>query len=592
MRHSYALFIFSVGMTMLALTASAQSYVGYTDGTRGAGYKFGSQKEQGLAMYISAEKAQTLKGCRVLGVRTVFRALQNRGASIFLTDNLEAAPAYSAPIENASNEWTDYLFEEPYVVDGSEFYAGFLFNLASTRSTPLGFDGATDCNDGTFWAIQDDEWRDASGIGIGAANIQLVLDQRPATTDLVNKRLEANGVYKVGKAYTFRGDVYNMGTDTIRELTIVTRVGEGEESSVTRKNLQILPGHSYTYTTSSYTLDTEGQQELSITVLPEGKTDADLSDNTSRYTLGVLSGSVKRKILVEGFTTQGCGNCPAGHETLHRVLEKSPDDFVIVNHHSAFGVDRFTTMEDYQWTWFFGSNGGTYAPAVMFNRTPVSGNDVAVFPTTDYNMCLAAANQMLASDAPLQIDMTNEFDAESGRGTVTITIETFATPSKGQHALNVFITQDSIEGIQIDYDNGNQRNYVHNDVFRQTLTSYYGEEISLVPGEKVTKSYPYILGETTQSTYGNTTYGANTVPTDFKNMHLVAFVGDYDQNDPANCPVFNAASVPVLYDPTGINGVSTVGGQSSVAYDLQGRRITKAASTHGISIVNGKKVLR
>ena len=556
MRKVYALFL-SLGLMATSVTAVAQSYVGYTDGTRGAGYNFGTQKQQGLAMYISPEKAQTLKGLRVLGVRTVFRALQNRGVSVFLTKDLEAEPIRTAVVDDALNQWTDYLFEEPYEVEGDGLYAGFLFQMASSRSTPLGFDGAADCNAGTFWAIEDDEWHDASCVGIGAGNLQLILEDRPATTDLVNKRLIANGVYKVGKAYTFKGDVFNMGTDTIHALTITTRVGNGEERSVTRRNLNILPGTAYTYTTASYTLQEEGQQTLSITITPEGKTDADLSDNTSTFTLGVLSGSVKRKILVEGFTTQGCGNCPAGHEVLHKVLEKSPDDFVIVNHHSAFGVDRFTTMEDYQWTW----------------------------------LCLKAVNQMLSTDAPLQIDMTGEFDETTGRGSVTVTVETFATPSNGQHGLNVFITQDSIFGFQMDYDNGNQRSYVHNDVFRSTLTSYYGDEIQLVPGQKVTRTYNYLLGETTPSTYGNTTYGDNHVPTDFKNMHVVAFVADYDSTNPANCPVFNAATMPVLYDPTGIHSITTQP-TDGAAYDLQGRRLRDATGTHGISILGGRKVVR
>ena len=590
MRKVHALFL-SLGLMAASVTAVAQSYVGYTDGTRGAGYNFGTQKQQGLAMYISPEKAQTLKGLRVLGVRTVFRALQNRGVSVFLTKDLEAEPIRTAVVDDALNQWTDYLFEEPYEVEGDGLYAGFLFQMASSRSTPLGFDGAADCNAGTFWAIEDDEWHDASCVGIGAGNLQLILEDRPATTDLVNKRLIANGVYKVGKAYTFKGDVFNMGTDTIHALTVTTRVGNGEERSVTRRNLNILPGTAYTYTTASYTMDDEGQQTLSITVTPEGKTDADLSDNTSTFTLGVLSGSVKRKILVEGFTTQGCGNCPAGHEVLHKVLEKSPDDFVIVNHHSAFGVDRFTTMEDYQWTWFFGENGGTYAPAIMFNRTPVGNETVPVFPTTDYNLCLYAVNQMLASDAPLQIDMTGNFDEATGRGSVTVNVETFATPSNGKHALNVFITQDSILGFQMDYDNGNQRNYVHNNVYRMSLTSLYGDEISLVPGQKVTKSYTYMLGATTPSTYGNTTYGDNSVPTDFKHMHVVAFVADYDSTNPANCPVFNACEIPVLYDPTGIHSITTQP-TDGAAYDLQGRRLRDATGTHGISILGGRKVVR
>ena len=572
-------------------TAAAQEYLGYTDGTRGAGYKFGSQREQGMAMYVSAEKASKLVGRKVLGIRTVFRSLQNRGVSVFLSKDLEQDPVCTKVVEDASNEWTDYMFDEPYTIDGSAFYAGLFFKIASSRSTPLGFDSSGDFNDGLFWVVQDDEWCDASGAGLGAANIQLVLDSRPATTDLVNKRLALNGVYKKGKAYTFQGKVFNMGTEPIKSIDVSVRLGDSEEKTVTRGNLNILPGEVYTYTTASYTLEADGQQTLSIRVTPTGLEDADMSDNTSNYVIGVLAGSIKRKVLVEGYTTQGCGNCPAGHSALHKVLDKSPEDFVVVNHHSAFGTDRFTTLEDYQWQWFFGQNNGTYAPAVMFNRTVIGEEEVPVFSMADYDFCMYAANQMLALDAPLKIDLENAFDEATGQGSLTVTIETFATPSNGKHMLNVFITQDSVKGIQMDYDNGNQRNYVHNNIFRQTLTSYWGEEIELVPGQVLKKTYPYVLTEKTTSTYGSETYGSRDVPTDFKNMHLVAFVADHDEDDCTKCPVYNAEEICVLTQGTGIISTERTT-EAPVFYDLQGRRIDKPSSAHGIVITSGKKQIR
>ena len=570
------------------LPTTAQTYMGYTDGTRDAGYAFGNSREQGLCVRIPSGKAAYLKGAKVTGLRTVFRTLQINSLDLFITKDLTAEELYVQDMGQSSNLWTDYTLEKPFEIDGEEFYIGYIVQASNTMARPLAFDGSTDVGHEAFWVIEDGVWKDASEAGMGAANIQMILEGAPTVADLVMKRLNASGVYKTGNAYSFKGQVFNFGTDTIHSLEFTLQVGEAEPVTFTRR-VQLDPTHTYDVTSPAYRLQGEGRQNVTITVRPgdEGVEDADESDNTASYEIGVLSGDIKKKVLVEGFSTQGCGNCPDGHDALEMALAKSPEDFIQIFHHSAFGLDRFSMVDDYMFLWFF-ADAGSYAPATMFNRTKIfDGGQSPLFVPT-YEDCITAVNQMLAKDAPLTIDLENDFNPETGTGTVTVHIETFADPSARQHYLTVSLTQDSIYGYQADYTNGNQRNYAHNAVYRGSFTNYMGDPIDLVPGETVTYTYPYLIEEAITSTYGNETYGSRVVPTDPRNMHIVAFVHDYESGQATACTVYNAETIPVYVDVTGMREVNTRPATAPRVYDLQGRRVQQAQK--GLYIVNGRKL--
>lgn len=603
MRKSYPLLTLLLAL-VTALPATAQTYLGYSDGTRASGYSFGSDKDQGLAIRLPKEKAAYLKGCKVTGIRTVFRALQNRGINFFVTKELGGTPLAATDTTKAKNTWTVYPFSTPVEIDGSELYAGFVFTASSSASTPLGFDGAADFQAGTSYALVDGTWEDYSNKGYGAANVQLVLDNAPSVQDLMVKRVIANGVFKKGRAYSFSGEVYNFGTDTVRSITYTLQIGSAAPLTFTQDSV-VAPNAHVAFTTPDYTLADDGIIDLKLTAMPDG-TEADATDNTATTSISVLSGDVKKKILAESFTGQTCSNCPPAHENMDKLIAASPDDYVLVEHHAGFAVDRFTMTEDYQFTVFYG-DGGSYAPAMMFDRRQFSGMSSPVFYPS-YDNLVEASQICLDETAPVTLELHNDYDPETKRGTLSVDVNTLASPSDNTHYISVWITQDSILGIQYSSTSGVIRNYVHNAVYRSALTSPYGTEISLEPGTTTHQEYTYLIPDVITSTYGSSTYGSTDIATDPQHMNLVVFISDVT-SDINNCPVFNAETIPV-YSPTDATGIHTVAGattfsaegghvaingefQSISLYDTAGRLVrTLSAGERTVSLPAGTYIAR
>ena len=289
---------------------------------------------------------------------------------------------------------------------------------------------------------------------------------------------------------------------------------------------------------------------------------------------------ISSNITIDRSLCLACGNCVDGHEALHKAISQAAEDFVIINHHAGFGTDRFTTIDDYQMTWYYGE-GGTFAPAAMFNRLPLIDDDL-IFPTTDEATDLAAVRQVLANDPPVQLTIHNEFDPETGKGVVSVDVETLAEFSNGEHRITISFTQSGIEAFQTDYSNGNQARYVHNDVYRFSITNFLGDAIDLKVGETTTVSYPYTIPAVITSTYGSTDYGSRDIATDPEHMNIVAFVHDYDESNYKNCPVYNAATLPVYVDPTGISPV--VGAQPNVNFNVSGGRVSVSGAYRSINV--------
>ena len=76
-----------------------------------------------------------------------------------------------------------------------------------------------------------------------------------------------------------------------------------------------------------------------------------------------------------------------------------------------------------------------------------------------------------------------------------------------------------------------------------------------------------------------------------ENLQVVAFIYDYDQEHADKNVVCNAGQI--WYDQFGdtdaIQTVRLPDGQSTVVYDLQGRRVTGNQLRPGIYVINGKK---
>ena len=216
-------------------------------------------------------------------------------------------------------------------------------------------------------------------------------------------------------------------------------------------------------------------------------------------------------------------------------MEKGPDNYITVAHHSGYYTDIYTMAEDNDYLWFYNS-GSTFAPGVMFNRRPATDGAASVVLGANDNGEVTAGIQAASVVAPyMGITLANSYDALSGKGIVTAYVTTYQSPSDEVHRLNLCLTQDNLVGTQAGAGDG----YVHNHVFRGAINGTWGEDIELIPGQTVVRSYEYEIKD-----YITSPVNKVSIPTDTTRMHIVAFVSDATSS-PLTCYVWNAAQIAV-----------------------------------------------
>lgn len=539
---------------MMGGVAVAQTVVGYTNGTlsRNDIVRFGNTEKQGMAVYVDAEKAALLKGASVKSFLTYVTTTQVTNGTLFITRELGGTSLYEQSFTPTSSRerMTEYVLDNAFVLDGEPFYFGHTVEVG-TSYKPLSMDLSNATEPGISWAYENGIWIDISQKDFGVPNIQLKLDGVAAFTDLTVRPIQAEGYQVADKPQVFKGQVFNFGSQTITSFDLTCSVGTAEPVVTSVSGISLASGKSYDFTLPAYTTSETGTLDLKVSVSNiNGATDADATDNNATSNVFFYPAGVEKKILVEVFTGQACGNCPAGHTNLANALKGIEDEFIEVCHHAGYYPDMFTLEESYVYTWLYGTS-GTYAPAAMFNRAAVPSISTTspVFASTD-GSSVRTASQAFRDEQPyVALKLYNELDAVTRKGVLVVDVETFVSPSDSIHTLNVWLVQDGLVGMQA----SGGSNYVHNHVFRGTLIgNAWGLQIELTPGETVRHTIEYEIPQTITANYGD--YKDSEMATFeavLADMQIVAFVSDFSSVSPTACKVYNAAKIPVTINNIG-----------------------------------------
>lgn len=577
-------FILSAALSLMGGAAVAQTTIGYTNGTcnRTKTFRVGNSTTQGMAFYLDAEKALQLKGATLQSFITHVGTNQTTDANFFITKELGNTALYSQAFTPGSAlRAKEFDAATAYVFDGEPCYIGWVMNTPTTYPT-LSFDLSRDFSEGTCWAYKDNGWVDVSAAGYGAPNVRIVVEGVTAFADMVAKPLQPEGYQQAGVAQVFNGQVFNYGPETVTSFDITCRLGNAEPIVYSVKDVALKSGETYDYTLPEYLTTESGILDLEVTVSNvNGAEDADATDNAGYTSTYFYPEGVEKKILLEVFTGQACGNCPAGHTALANAMKGIEDEFIEVAHHAGYYPDLFSMKEDWEYTWLYGTS-GTYAPGATVNRTaiPAISNESVVFASNTQSYSNAAVQALRGNQPYVGITMYNEFDETSRKGTVVVDVETHIVPSDSIHTLNVWLVQDGLVSMQ----SGAGSNYVHNHVFRDALTnSAWGLQIPLVQGETVRRSFAYEIPEQYRASYYADTinYYTEAVPA---NMQLVAFVSDFSGSNPMACNVYNAAKIAVLTDnmAEGIDCGELVATPSVVT--VSGRTVSLPAGCAGAEV--------
>ncbi|MEZ4907336.1 MAG: Omp28-related outer membrane protein [Saprospiraceae bacterium] len=182
-------------------------------------------------------------------------------------------------------------------------------------------------------------------------------------------------------------------------------------------------------------------------------------------------GSYQKKVLVEEFTGEWCGFCPAGAKKLREIMSSYPEEATCVGMHidDKLEVEFPTTSR-----LLSESIGPGYFPSAIINRKYDSGSEWIVQVRNQINK---------TSDIGIKIE-SNIVD-----NYLDITVNCISENSYGNVFLTVYLTEDNVDETSPGAQSNGGGDYVHPNVLREVLTSSYGNPISLEAGQVISVEF-------------------------------------------------------------------------------------------------------
>lgn len=323
-----------------------------------------------------------------------------------------------------------------------------------------------------------------------------------------------------------KGVVKNNGTAPLTSFDVTYKIGDGEYVNTYTKTCNITTGNSIEFTHNiPLAFSANGHYPITVTVSnPNGYSD-NTADNSIIHNVIVNKSFVPRRILLEHFTTERCPNCPAAMSNLS-IWMSTRQDVVWVAHHAGYYTDQFTLPASESLLVFFNANGGTYAPAIMLDRTYLSpdGNPGPVFfPNTDYTAALI--DRMRSTNSFVTVNIEGRYDSSIRKLYVTVSGEFVGDVFGDDLKLSVFLTEDNITSTN---QSGYTGTYTHQNLLRAVLSeSYQGDSGVVGNGE---------MGLSFSKTYEYTINPAWVID----NLNVIAFVNNWHPTNVNNRNVLNA----------------------------------------------------
>ena len=478
----------------------------------------------GSALFYPAETMQKYAGCNITDI-VLFPSNWKSITSlrVFLSKSLTEPFDYVQEVTLDHGNWVNVRLNTPYVLDGGELYIGYLVkgttNLVYTTPKEKGKEYIC-LGPNKGWQVNEN--------GYSAALYAVVRDGDNATLPVHNARLK-NVIYPpcavMDKPLNVQVTIGNLGLSTIESLSVCYHVGNHTYNQEIN-GLNIAAADEQTLTLTCPAWEEEGEHDFTITLTSvNGKSDADISDNTSQKAQMICRKHFEqRNLLLETFSTERCTECPQAHYVLHEVCNDNRR-IIELGHHAGFYDDAFTLPESQDYEWFYKPS-VLYAPAVMLDRT----NFHDIYPQLcdaetpighpEANRLTTLMEYALSVPAYATIDMQAATDEARRTATLTVNCQGIL-PYQGDARLFVFVSEDSVHSTT---QAGSGGSFYHRHVARQSLTPTWGTTFDWQNGTSLT--YHITLPDTWQT----------------KQLRAVAFVAGYDENNRNNCQVLNTAT--------------------------------------------------
>jgi len=518
--------------------------IGYTDGNMSL--SLGSYLElvvQGAVEFPESDM-ERLKGCHITALRlAIANELTQQDNYVFITDKLDGTLLYKQSVEHLKAGWNEIHLDIPFEISGG-LYIGFRY-LSSGET--LSMDGRADNDLGNWIRLSQKEedsssgWQHQSG---GNLNFQAIVegDNLPQN-DVELQQLVAKKYAQTEGGMPVSLVVHNRAAAEVNSLEVTCAVEGQEPVCRTVEDLSIASGDMALVSIGNVIIHEDGIYNIDVKIEKvNGYEDENVADNSATIA-NVISKKeyVNRKTLLEHFSTMNCLNCPSAHKMIEDALAYR-NDVIHVVHHTGMGTDPLTIepSKDYMLFYTNGSDGYYYAPAAMLDRTNLSSygaNDGSrstygpvFFPQRESFGKLV--DQSLSTHAFVSVDIDREYDPLTGTANITVYGKVPAGDLSRLGAddvrLNIFVTEDSVMSYKPQAGASEGKNYVHNNVLRDVLTEIWGDAVTFnSDGSYISNTYSFTIPENSCA----------------EQMHIIAFLTNYDLDNPNNDKVCNSNAV-------------------------------------------------
>lgn len=566
---------------------AASLYFGYCDGGMSAtGYsKSGSGTISAAIVYPTADMVR-YDDARITAIRiglVTTDGLTNLTGWVrtALDGETLAEAAVVSPVEG----WNEVTFDAPLTVaDLDSIVIGYSFDQEKSVKC-MSLAGQDDANG--YWVAKDGSWQNRSSSYEGSLSVEIVLESEsiPAT-DLEITALQVERPYvQYGDSVTVTCTVRNSAMTAFTGVAYRFSIEDYTFTAQSDKEFAYRDTETLTFEFCSSDLPDAIGMPLTAVATIEG--DDDETNNTAQVYVSTYTESFTRKVLLEEFTSEYCVNCPRAIETIATMMEEGYDtQTVCVAHHAGYTDDWLTTEHSEGLEWFYG-DGGTYAPAGMFDRTQDDSydSDVPVFSigyASTYRPMLQTA---LAVPSFVTVTPAATYDTATRELHIDVTIDKLPIFDYVCDAprINVYIVEDSI--LAHDQYGYTSTTFRHRHVFRESLTGQWGEQIEW-DGSTFTADYDVVLSDDYDAQY----------------IQVAAFVSHYNADDRNDCRVYASEEVEIKDQvAAGINSTGIDDGEivSQEWYAPDGMHIDKPSkrgvyirkTTHGDGTIATRKTI-
>ena len=441
--------------------------------------------------------------------------------------------------------WIDTELETPFKIESEKgLYVGMTYHQkAAAKIFSLvgsGFENSFFCQ-----LSDDSEWEDMHGEGI--LSIEATVDGEMSVDydmGLISAVIDA--VSDV-ENYIINVVASNNGSKNISGFTVGCRYESEEKGVNTHFDYPLSAGEKAEVACmlpKTYDVFTNP-----VIVSIEGIDDGEdiISDNN----VTVAGTPVIKKVLVEEYTTEMCSNCPRVAGYLHQVMEEPEfeNKIVAVCHHSGFYTDWLTQPCDEEMIKFFKFE---FAPAVSYDRTPLSGGKIVNTPNQADLRRLV--NSCYDKGAGCKIGIIPVYNMDTRKLDVNVNVERTSL-SISNPTLTIYLTENDIMPIHQSGDTDGT--HIHRHVIRD-YNSTWGDPITW-NGSHFSANYSFEIDPEWKD----------------YDMKVVAVVGNYNEDDNTDCKIDNVEEVSFVQTTS----VSTVDREAteieSCYYDMLGNKVRK-----------------